>query len=490
MAGAQKPPMNPEAAMQTDALARLDNMPWTRFHTTLTIALGVGWALDSFETNIIGSVFGVLKTQWGLSAAQGSLAVSIWVVGMLVGAIGFGYLADRFGRKRLFLSTLLWYALFATGTAFAWNYESFLFFRFMTALAVGGEYSAVTATMGEFFPKAHRGRTDALILSGFPIGAMASAGASWLLFSWFPPEIGWRIGFGLGAILALFFLWVRRAIPESPRWLLQQGRVAEVEAIVEMIAASATGTASFERARRRYAPASFIPAIPSFLRNLTELGGAYRYRCGLAGALNFSQAAVVYGALALMALVILPEMKVPAADLPLYYFWGNAAALLGGVVGAFSVEAFGRRSSLLISYCLTVLAILPLYAFSTLPGMVFSYCLMQFGVTWAYITAYVVAAEILPTRLRATGLGLSVAIGRVGAMLAPLMLTSAYQATGAPSSALLILIVLALPGPIAAALWWMWGEETRNVSLEKGSAETQAEGPRSARPVRFPFFAA
>ncbi|WCM26289.1 MFS transporter [Sphingomonas sp. QA11] len=490
MTRADEAAMTMQSAVQTDALERLDHMPWTRFHTVLTVALGVGWALDSFETNIIGSTFGVLKTQWGLSASQGSIAVSIWVVGMLIGAVGFGYLADRFGRKRLFLGTLLWYALFATGTAFSWNYESFLFFRFMTALAVGGEYSAVTATMGEFFPKAHRGRTDALILSGFPVGAMASAGASWLLFSWFPPEIGWRIGFGLGAVLALFFLWVRRAIPESPRWLLQKGRVAEVEAIVASIAATATGSAASERAARRFAPASFVAATPSFLRNIGELATRYRSRCGLASALNFSQAAIVYGALALMALVILPEMKVPAADLPLYYFWGNAAALLGGMMGAYAVEALGRRNSLLASYSLTVLAVLPLYALTSLPGMVFSYCLMQFGVTWAYITAYVIAAEILPTRLRATGLGVSVAIGRVGAMLAPLMLTYAYQTSGAPSSALLVLIVLALPGPIAALLWWLWGEETRNVSLEQGSANPPDQRIPRTRPVRFPLFSA
>lgn len=466
--------------VSTDALERLDSMPWTRFHTTLTIALGVGWALDSFETNIIGSVFGVLKSEWGLTSAQGSLAVTVWVFGMLVGAIGFGYLADRFGRKRLFLATLLWYAVFATGTAFSWNYDSFLFFRFMTALAVGGEYSAVTATMSEFFPKAHRGRTDALILSGFPLGAMASAGASWLLLSWFPPEMGWRIGFGLGATLALFFLWVRRAIPESPRWLLQQGRVAEVERIVEDIAATAHGTARVVQARRRYAPVAYRPARPSFTRNIGELCKAYRYRCGLAGALNFSQAAVVYGALALMALVILPEMKVPAADLPLYYFWGNVAALAGGVVGAWAVEAFGRRAALFFSYGLTLLAVLPLYATTTLNGMVASYCLMQFGVTWAYITAYVVAAEILPTRLRATGLGLSVAIGRVGAMLAPVLLTSAYQSSGNPSSALAVLVLLAAPGPICALLWWLFGSETRNISLEAGSGERAFPAPVAA----------
>ena len=195
-------------------------------------------------------------------------------------------------------------------------------------------------------------------------------------------------------------------------------------------------------------------------------------------------------AVTLMALVILPEMKVPAGDLPLYYFWGNAAALLGGVVGAVCVEAFGRRTSLLVSYSLTVLAILPLYGLTTLSGMVLSYCLMQFGVTWAYITAYVVAAEVLPTRLRATGLGISVAIGRVGAMLAPVMLTSAYQATGAPSSALLILIALALPGPIAAASWWLWGEETRNVSLERGSADLPDAQAHAVPPAALPSFSA
>ena len=252
-----------DAPIRTDALARLDNMPWSRFHTVLTLALGVGWALDSFETNIIGSMFAVLKTQWQLTAAQGSIAVSIWAIGMLLGAIGFGYLADRFGRKRLFLATLLWYAAFSVATVFSWNYESFLFFRIMTALAIGGEYSAVTAAMGEFIPKDHRGRSDALILSGFPLGAVISAGVAWLLVRALRPDIAWRVGFGLGTTLAILFLWIRRVIPESPRWLLQQGRVDEVERIVGAIAAeAASGTMSESRRAqivRRYPPAAFMP---------------------------------------------------------------------------------------------------------------------------------------------------------------------------------------------------------------------------------------
>jgi MFS family permease len=458
------------STVQTDALTRLDNLPWTRFHTLVTVALGVGWALDSFETNIIGSMFGVIKAQWRLSALQSSLAVTAWMCGMLIGAIGFGYLADRFGRKRLFLATLLWYAAFSLATVLSWNYESFLFFRIMTAMAVGGEYSAVTAAMGELIPKSHRGRTDALILSGFPLGALFSAGASWLLITYLPPEWSWRVGFGLGTTLAVIFLWIRRVVPESPRWLLQHGRVVEVEALVERIAEEARKEGYGAQADRRYIATSFTPERPDFVKNLRELGGKYRWRCALASAFNFSQATVVYGVLTLMGLVVLPYLKVPASDVPLYYLFGNLAALLGGLTAAQSVDAWGRRRSLFVSYSLTVLAILPLCELTYLPYVVLCYCVIQFGVTWAYISAYVVSSEVLPTSSRATGLGVSVAVGRAGAMASPFLLTSAYQFSGTPFLALVSLFALAIVGPIAAALWWRNGPETRNISLEEGSS--------------------
>jgi hypothetical protein len=124
-----------------------------------------------------------------------------------------------------------------------------------------------------------------------------------------------------------------------------------------------------------------------------------------------------------------------------------------------------------VSYSIAVLAILPLCALTHLPGVVLSYCLIQFGVTWAYISAYVVSSEILPTQIRATGLGVSVAVGRAGAMITPFLLTSAYQLTGNPALALIVLFVVALPGPLAAAFWLFNGPETRNMSLEEGSAE-------------------
>lgn len=134
----------------------------------------------------------------------------------------------------------------------------------------------------------------------------------------------------------------------------------------------------------------------------------------------------------------------------------------------------GRRHPYIL-YCESLLAILVVYFANSLPGMVLGYCLIQFGVTWGYISAYVVSAEILPTRLRASGLGVSVAFGRVGAMITPGLLTSAFTSTGTPSAPMLVLLVLAAPGPLAAAAWWLKGRETRNVSLEQGSADTLLE---------------
>jgi MFS family permease len=255
--------------------------------------------------------------------------------------------------------------------------------------------------------------------------------------------------------------------------------------VVERIAAAAVrkDTPAEVRAAvaRRHAPSLIVPQHPTFWRNVGALFGKYRVRCALASALNFSQAAIVYGVLSLMALVILPYMKVPAASMPIYYLYGNAAALAGGLTAALLVEAWGRRASLFVSYAFTTLAVCVIYAMHTLPGMVIGYCLIQYGVTWAYISGYVVSSEVLPTRIRATGLGVSVAVGRVGAMIAPLLLTSVFASSGTPSSALIVLLVLALPGPFAAALWWWQGRETRNVSLEDSS--TQGVEPAWAEPA-------
>src|SRR5215469_172747 len=157
-------PPEAEAKNKANLTARLDRLPWSTFHIVVTIALALGWMLDAFETNIIGSILGQVSKLWQLSPTQGGSLVSAWVLGMFVGAVVFGYYSDRLGRKKLFIFTLVWYAAFSVITAFSWNYYSLLAFRFLAALGVGGEYSAVTAAMVEFIPRKHRGKTAALIL--------------------------------------------------------------------------------------------------------------------------------------------------------------------------------------------------------------------------------------------------------------------------------------------------------------------------------------
>jgi MFS family permease len=208
-----------EAMIISNLSDRLDRMPWGRFHTVVTVALSLGWALDAFETNIIGSVLGQVSKLWHLSSTQGSALISSWVLGIFVGAIVFGHYSDRTGRKAMFVLTLIWYAAFSVVTAFSWNFTSLLVLRFLAAVGVGGEYSAVTAAMVEFIPRKHRGKASAFVLSAFSAGGILSALLANIFLEHFAPDVGWRLGFGVGALLAVVGLWVRYAVPESPRWL-------------------------------------------------------------------------------------------------------------------------------------------------------------------------------------------------------------------------------------------------------------------------------
>jgi MFS family permease len=455
---------------RTNLPGRLDRLPWGRFHTVVTIALGLGWTLDAFETNIIGSVLGQVTKLWHLSAVQGSYLVSSWVVGVFVGALVFGYYSDRKGRKKMFIFTLIWYAAFSAITAFSWDFYSLLFLRFLTALAVGGEYSAVTAAMVEFIPQKHRGKTAALILAGFPLGAGISALTAMFVLNHLPAAIGWRVGFGVGGVLALLGLWVRHAIPESPRWLLTHGRASEAETIVEEVErALAAEKGIVLRPVTAFVNLGAEP--PSFRQQLKELGSRYRGRLALACSLNFAQASVVYGIMSLLSLIILPQVKVPTEQMPFFYLVGNGGALAGGLLAALALDSLGRKTTVLVGYVLTTLATVCLYFAATPTAVLLAYTLVQFSVIGASNSAYIVISEIMPVRSRATGLGISVAAGRIGAFSAPILLSNIFLATGRPELALLALTAMTLPGPVAALVWYFKGIEGKTHSLEEVSNE-------------------
>src|ERR1043165_6625213 len=222
--------------VETDIPARLDRLPWGRFHTLVVVALGITWILDGLEVTLAGTVAGALKQSPVLqfSNADVGLAGSAYLAGAVLGALFFGWLTDRLGRKKLFFMTLTVYLLATAATAFSWNLASFLLFRFLTGAGIGGEYAAINSTIQELVPARVRGWTDLCINGSFWIGAALGALAAIVLLdpAVIDPEHGWRAAFLIGALLACIVFLMRLWLPESPRWLMTHGRAGEAEKVV------------------------------------------------------------------------------------------------------------------------------------------------------------------------------------------------------------------------------------------------------------------
>jgi MFS family permease len=225
--------------IKTNIPGRLDRLPWARFHWLVIGGLGTVWILDGLEVTIVGSIAPRLTEKGsGIPLTTGGIgtAAAIYVAGACLGALFFGQLTDRFGRKKLFVITLGVYFAATAATAFAWTPWYFYLCRFFTGAGIGGEYSAINSAIDELIPARVRGRVDLIINGSFWVGSIAgSAAALFFLSSVFPADIGWRITFALGAVLALSIMLVRRNVPESPRWLFIHGREEEAEQIVKSI---------------------------------------------------------------------------------------------------------------------------------------------------------------------------------------------------------------------------------------------------------------
>lgn len=224
---------------ETDLPARLDRLPWGRFHTLLVFALGITWLLDGLEVTLAGSISGALKSSPGLhmSNVDIGLAGGVYIAGAVIGALLFGWLTDRLGRRKLFFITLWLYVGATAATAFSFSLETFLLLRFLTGMGIGGEYTAINSTIQEFTPARYRGWVDLTINGTFWLGAALGAGGAIVLMA---PQVvggdlGWRLCFGIGAALGLVILVMRLWLPESPRWLLIHGQPGPAREIVEGI---------------------------------------------------------------------------------------------------------------------------------------------------------------------------------------------------------------------------------------------------------------
>jgi MFS family permease len=226
-------------SIRTDIPQRLDRLPWSRFHLLLVIALGITWILDGLEVTIVGAIGPVLQSQdtLHLSSEQLGAVASLYVVGAVAGALLSGWVTDRYGRRIVFYVTLCTYLAGVLLSSLSWSFASFACFRVLTGLGIGGEYAAVNSAIDELIPAKYRGRIDLIVNGSFWLGAAAGAAASLYILDprHLPPNIGWRLGFAVGGVLGLSVLFLRRYVPESPRWLVTHCRTDEANRTTEMI---------------------------------------------------------------------------------------------------------------------------------------------------------------------------------------------------------------------------------------------------------------
>lgn len=418
-------PHSRDAIVDTDVPARLDRLRWGRFHTLVAVALGITWLLDGLEVTITGAIAGALKSSpvLHLTDAQVGLAGSLYLLGAVGGALFFGWLTDKLGRKKLFTLTLGLYLAATAATAFSPNVELFVAFRMLTGAGIGGEYAAINSAIQELIPARYRGHTDLVINGSFWLGAaLGAVGAVVLLDAGIvPPEIGWRLTFGLGALLGLGILVLRRWVPESPRWLMLHGRIEEAEAVVAQI----------ERRLDAPPPDRPLPRLrlkPHAL-SLADVGRTlfrdYPKRTALGLVLMATQAFFYNAIFFTYALVLGRFYGVADADVGLYLLPFAAGNFLGPLLLGRFFDTLGRRPMIVATYALSGLLLFAtawLFVHGRLDArtQTAAWSAVFFFASAAASAAYLTVSESFPLELRALAIALFYAFGTaLGGVVGP-----------------------------------------------------------------------
>jgi MFS family permease len=421
--------VSPIAVVETDIPARLDRLPWSRFHSLVVAALGITWILDGLEVTLAGSVAGALKASpvLNLDNTEVGLAASAYLAGAVVGALFFGWLTDRLGRKKLFFITLAVYLLATAATALSWSFWSFTLFRFLTGAGIGGEYSAINSTIQELIPARVRGWNDLVINGSFWLGAALGAlGAIVLLDpSLIDPEYGWRLCFGIGAALALAIFLMRLWLPESPRWLMTHGHADEAERVVARIERRVL-------AQGRIAPPFDLPRVRLRARSHTPLLEVvdtivrkHRARALVGLALMAAQAFFYNAIFFTYALVLTDFYDIPANNVGWYILPFAAGNFLGPLTLGRLFDVVGRRPMIASTYIASgVLLAVSGYLFEqgTLNAahQTLAWTVIFFFASAAASSAYLTVSETFPLEIRALAIAMFYAVGTgVGGMVGP-----------------------------------------------------------------------
>ncbi len=419
------------AAVRTDVAARLDRLPWSRFHLLMVIALGVTWILDGLEVTIVGSIAPALQSRQtlGLSSANVGAAASLYVVGAVTGALFWGWLTDRAGRRQVFYATLCTYLAGVLLTALSWSFASFGLFRLVTGFGIGGEYAAVNSAIDELIPAKYRGRVDLIVNGSFWIGAAGGALASLALLDphLLPVQLGWRFGFAIGGVLGLSVLLLRRWVPESPRWLVTHCRAGEADQTVSDIEAHVRAHSS-----------SPLPAASGTLlvhpRKVFGLGiilrsmaGTHRRRSILAFTLMVAQAFLYNAVFFTYGLVLTHFYNVPAQRVGAYVLPFALANFCGPLLLGTWFDTIGRRKMISGTFAASALLMLltaALFAAGQLSALAqtAAWMVIFFFASAAASSAYLTASEIFPLETRALAIACFYALGTaIGGAASPLL---------------------------------------------------------------------
>lgn len=460
-----------QSVFSTDIPARLDRLSWGKFHTLVIAALGITWVLDGLEVTLAGSVAGALVSspRLQLSEVQVGMAASSYIAGAVSGALLFGWLTDRLGRKRLFNITLGLYLLATAATAFSVDFFTFALFRFLTGAGIGGEYTAINSAIQELIPARYRGRTDLAVNGSFWLGAALGALAAVVLLQpgLLPPDIGWRFAFGIGAVLGLTVLYLRRFIPESPRWLMTHGHIAEAEQVIGDI----------ER-RLGVAPADEeLPRVP-LRRRATKISDSVRVllqrypKRALVGLTLMTTQAFFYNAIFFTyALVLGRFFNVPEDRIGLYILPFALGNFLGPLLLGRLFDTVGRKPLIAGTYAISgVLLAITAYLFAqghlSAVTQTLAWSTVFFFASAAASSAYLTVGESFPLEMRGTAIALFYAVGTAcGGIVGPWLFGSLIG-TGARSSIAWGYMVGSVLMLFAAAVQWRFGLAAERRCLE------------------------
>lgn len=433
MASADTTPADSGRTVTTAIPARLDRLPWSRWHWTIVIGLGTVWILDGLEVTVVGNIASRLSEPGsGLPISSGQvtgLAAALYVAGACSGALFWGRLTDRFGRKKLFMITLAVYLVATALTAVSFSTWWFFAFRFLTGFGIGGEYAAINSAIDELIPANYRGRVDLIINGSFWLGAVGGSLLSIVALNTaiLPKDVGWRLTFALGTVLALVILLVRRHVPESPRWLLIHGRDGEAERIVSSIERRVEA----EKGETLPEPEGEITIHQrrevTFLEIARTVFSRYRRRATLGFALFIGQAflynAITFG----FGAILTTFFDVPTGDTG-YYF---AVIAIGNFLGPLFLgklfDTVGRRVMISSTYLLSGLLLFGtawLFDRGALDAgtLTACWCAVLFFASAGASSAYLTVSEVFPMETRAMSIAFFYALGTAaGGISGPLL---------------------------------------------------------------------